>query len=592
MCKSLGARRLLLVVVALILNGLLAGAASSLMAAPREETKAERDQRMAWWREARFGMFIHWGLYAVPAGVWNGKEIPGIGEWIMFQAQIPVAEYEPLAKQFNPVAFSAKEWVSIAKSAGMKYIVITSKHHDGFCLFDSKLTNYDIIDATPFKRDVLKELSEECRRQGILMCWYHSILDWHHPDYLPRGEGSPRPWDTRPTEGANYNRYLDYMKGQLRELLTNYGPIGVLWFDGGWEHSADEHRAEEIVAMLHELQPGIIINNRTNLPQDYDTPEQYIPATGIPDRDWETCMTMNDTWGYKKSDENWKSAEDLLRKLVDIVSKGGNFLLNVGPTAEGRIPAPSVERLQAMGRWLEVNGESIYGTSASPFRRLRFGRCTSKPGKLYLHVFSWPAGELEVPGLQNEVKRAYLLARPVAPLGVTRREGGVRVALPAAAPDPIDSVVVLEIDGEPVVDNAIHEEPGGSLELVAMDASIHGTTARYESGEGRDNIGYWTSADDWVSWDIRVRAAGEFRVEVTSACAPGTGGSRFEVSVGPARLEGVVEDTGSWTTFVTRELGSVRLPGAGAYTLEVKPISIPHGALMNLKGVMLRRVSR
>lgn len=254
------------------------------------ETQDQRDARMAWWREAKFGLFIHWGLYSVPAGTWKGKQGEGVGEWLMFGQKIPVPEYEQLIPQFNPVKFNAAEWVRLAKAAGQKYIVITSKHHDGFALFDSKVSDYDIM-ATPFKRDVMKELADEAHRQGIKICWYHSILDWHHPDYLPRGAGSPRPWDTRPTMGASLDRYLEYMKGQIRELLTNYGKIGILWFDGGWEHTPRELRSQEVVDMIRSLQPEIIINDRIMIPQDYDTPEQYIPATGIKGRDWETCMT-------------------------------------------------------------------------------------------------------------------------------------------------------------------------------------------------------------------------------------------------------------------------------------------------------------
>ncbi|MBI3119292.1 MAG: alpha-L-fucosidase [Candidatus Hydrogenedentes bacterium] len=443
--------RTMSVLLALV-AALLLGGAPALWAEVEGESQEARDARMQWWREAKFGMFIHWGLYAVPGGVWKEKPVDTAGEWIMFGGQILPAEYEPLVKQFNPVRFNADEWVKIAQDAGMKYIVITSKHHDGFCLFDSKLTEYDVM-STPFKRDIMKELSEACQRAGIKMCWYHSILDWHHPDYLPRGEGSPRPWDTRPTQGADLNRYLDYMKGQLRELVTNYGPIGVLWFDGGWEHKAEELHADEVTGMLRSIQPNIIINNRIQIPQDFDTPEQKIPDTGIPGRDWETCMTMNDTWGFKSTDTNWKSTEDLIRKLVDIASKGGNFLLNVGPTAEGLIPTASVERLAAMGAWMKVNGESIYGTTASPFQGLAWGRCTTKPGKLYLHVFDWPGdGKLVVPGLKNKVEKAYLLADPGRnALAVSRSGKDQTVALAATAPDPIASVVVLEIAGAPEV---------------------------------------------------------------------------------------------------------------------------------------------
>jgi len=422
------------------------------------ETKEQKDRRMKWWREARFGLFIHWGLYAVPAGEWKGET--NHAEWILTTAQIPVEQYEQFAFQFNPTAFSAAQWVKYAKDAGMKYIVITSKHHDGFCLFDSKYTDYDVIDATPFKRDVLKELAEECRRQGLKMCFYHSIMDWHHPDYLPR-----RSWEARSSEGADFETYVDYMKKQIAELLTNYGELGVLWFDGEWEYTWEEERGRDLYAHVRSFQPGIIVNNRvgkgragmagTYDPEtsvgDFGTPEQEIPTTGL-DYDWETCMTMNDHWGFNKNDNNWKSEEDLIRKLVDIASKGGNFLLNVGPTAEGLFPQPSVERLQSMGKWLSVNGESIYGTKASEFESLEWGRSTTKQNKLYFHVFDWPTeGKLVVPGLITPVESAYLLDAPDTELETTLYPDSTVISLPGKAPDPIVTVICCAFAGEPEV---------------------------------------------------------------------------------------------------------------------------------------------
>jgi len=438
------------------------GAKAAGLDSPGGKRALSKDERMKWWREARFGMFIHWGLYAVPAGEWKGKQIPGIGEWIMERADIPVAEYEQLAKKFNPVKFNADEWVSIAKNAGMKYIVITSKHHDGFCLWDSKVSDYDIVDATPFGRDVLRELSRACKKQGVKLCFYHSIMDWHHPDaqapfYPKYNDGSK--------SNPNFSRYVEtYMKPQLKELITNYGPLGVLWFDGEWVKDWTEPQGKDLYNYVRSLQPDIIINNRVGKGRkgmeglskgdqeyagDFGTPEQQIPAEGLPGVDWESCMTMNDTWGYKSSDHNWKSEEDLLRKLVDIASKGGNFLLNVGPTAEGLIPGPSVERLAAMGEWMKVNSESIYGTTASPLGKVSWGRCTATPGKLYLHVFDWPAdGKLHVPGVKSGVKKAYLLAdKKRASLKVVRGDGdNFVVSVPAKAPDSIDTVVVLETE--------------------------------------------------------------------------------------------------------------------------------------------------
>jgi alpha-L-fucosidase len=422
------------------------------------ESEKQRDERMAWWREARFGMFIHWGLYAVPAGEWQGQT--NHAEWILTTAQIPVKEYEKFAVQFNPIEFDAGQWVRTAKKAGMKYIVITSKHHDGFCLFDSKLTDYDAVDATPFKRDILKELSDECRKQGIKICWYHSIMDWHHPDYLPR-----RRWEDRPTEGADFNRYIKHMKGQLEELVSNYGEIGVLWFDGEWENTWNYEKGNDLYRYVRALKPGIIINNRVGKGRagmagtfdpktsagDFGTPEQEIPATGL-GYDWETCMTMNDHWGYNKNDRNWKSTEDLIRKLVDISSKGGNFLLNIGPTAEGLFPQPCLERLAEIGKWMEVNGESIYGTSASLFEKLDWGRTTTKPKKLFFHIFDWPEeGRLRLPGLISRAESAYLLAEPKTRLSIDYQPGSAVISLPEKAPDPVASVIALEFREEPEV---------------------------------------------------------------------------------------------------------------------------------------------
>jgi len=432
----------------------------TVLKAPSSKNMLCKDERMEWWRQARFGMFIHWGLYAVPAGEWKGEKVPGIGEWIMERAKIPVSEYEPLAKQFNPVKFDAKKWVQIAKNAGMKYIVITSKHHDGFCLWDTKYTDYDVMDATPFKRDILGELAAECRKQGIRLCLYHSIMDWHHPD--AQAPFYPKYNDTGKSN-PNFGRYVEYyLKGQLKELVENYGPLGIMWFDGEWIKDWTREMGWDMFEYCLSLQPDIIVNNRVGngrqgmrglsksdeFAGDYGTPEQEIPATGLPGVDWETCMTMNNTWGYKSYDNNWKSREDLLHKLVDIASKGGNFLLNVGPTAEGLIPAPSAERLAAIGEWMKVNSESIYGTTANPLGEVPWGRCTAKPGKLYLHVFDWPANtKLQVPGLKNKVKKAYLLAdKKRAKLLVTREDKDkIIVTVPAEAPDPVNTVVVLEI---------------------------------------------------------------------------------------------------------------------------------------------------
>ena len=426
------------------------------------ETPEERDERMGWWREARFGMFIHWGVYAIPAGEWNGKPVKGISEWIQSKGKIPSAEYARLKDQFNPIQYDADAWVRLAKDAGMNYIVITSKHHDGFCLWDSAQTDWDIA-STPYKKDLLKPLAEACQKYGVKLCFYHSIMDWKHPDYSVK-----KPWRGNADHpNPDMDAYTTYMKAQLKELLTEYGEIGVLWFDGEWEGAWTHERGEDLDDYLRAIQPSIIINNRVDKGRqgmkgmnkegdfrgDFGTPEQEIPHTGFPGVDWESCMTMNTSWGYKASDQNWKSTEQLIRNLVDIASKGGNYLLNVGPTAEGLIPAPSIERLQEMGEWMKLNGESIHGTVASPLPELNWGRCTlKKEGDttvFYLHVFEWPEdGTLVVPGLRIDPSSVECsLLADGTPLKGVSSDDHFTVKVGPHAPDPTDSVIILKVKG-------------------------------------------------------------------------------------------------------------------------------------------------
>ena len=426
------------------------------------KTASDNPDRMAWWRADRFGMFIHWGLYAVPAGEYDGKPVGGIGEWIMNSARIPRDEYEKYVTQFNPQGFDADAWVRMAKYAGMKYIVITSKHHDGFCLFDASNTAYDIVDATPYGKDTLKALSDACQRHGIKFCTYYSIMDWHHPTQLPAKVENGRPtWNPTRVEDAQKAAYTQYMKKHLGELITEY-KTHVLWFDGEWPGWWTDEDGRKLYQWLLGLNPKLIVNNRVGAGRkgmggfskdgsfagDFGTPEQEIPHTGV-DSDWESCMTLNDTWGFKTQDHNWKSTETLIRNLIDIASKGGNYLLNVGPKADGTFPQATVERLRGVGDWMSVNGESLYGTQAALFRPA-WGRVTRKHGTLYLHVFDWPKdGLLTMPALENRVRRVSLLAEPETTLTAQTQGKEYIVHVPDTALNPIATVIAIDVEGMP-----------------------------------------------------------------------------------------------------------------------------------------------
>jgi alpha-L-fucosidase len=550
-----------------------------------QETPEQHDARMKWWREARFGMFIHWGVYAELGGIWQDKEIGGIGEWIMNRGKIPCADYQAVAKRFNPVKYDPVAWVRLAKEAGMKYLVITSKHHDGFALFDSKVTTWDVVDATPYGKDLLKPLAEACRAEGIKLGFYYSqAQDWNHPG----GAASGGHWD--PAQNGDMDEYIKQIAvPQVTEILSNYGDLGVLWWDT--PTNMTKERAEMLLPLL-QLQPHIIWNNRLGggYRGDTETPEQHIPATGYKDRDWETCMTMNGTWGFKKNDHSWKSTETLIRNLVDIASKGGNYLLNVGPTPEGEIPAPSIERLQAVGAWMRTNGEAIYGTSASPFKLLSFGRCTQKPAgdhtQLYLHVFDWPAdGKLVLPSLVNQPLGAELVIDGERPeLRVERVGEDVVVWVPKTAPDPISSTVLVHIAGQPEVTiPPLGQAADGSIALPPDQATFHGDTIKFEAGDKRDCIGYWLKDSDWVDWQFKVDKPGTFTI---TADVASTGFGTFELAVGDQTFKVTGPNTKDYGQFVTIRIGTVELP-AGMATLSIKPVKGDWQPI-NVKGLVLK----
>ena len=549
------------------------------------ETAAQRDVRMKWWREAKFGMFIHFGLYAQLSGSWNGKAVTSnpLGEWIQFAAQIPAADYAKMASQFNPSKFDADAIAKLAKQAGMKYIILTSKHHEGFSMFHSSVSPFNIYDATPFKRDPVAELAAACKKNGLRFGVYYSqAFDWHEPN------GVGNTWDFGPDEKKDIDTYLKTKcVPQVKELLTKYGKISVLWFDVPVQMTKE--RAELFLPLL-KLQPGIIINNRLGggVDGDTETPEQFVPPTGIRGRDWETCMTMNDTWGYKSYDHNWKSTESLVRMLIDAASRGGNLLLNIGPKPTGEVPTESVERLQQIGDWMKVNSSAIYGTSPSPFMRLSWGRCTTKYGKrdttLYLHVYDWPSdGKLLVPGLMNKPLAASLL-HGRKPLTHTQTDEGVIVKVPSVAPDKYSSTVVLRIAGKPDIKPLVkRQNTDGSLTLLADEAELIGNTIAMESIDGTTSIGFWTSAADSLSWSIYADKPGTYTISAEVAMNDPT---KVTISVDGSQIECVVPATGDFRKFRTVELGSIDIKQNGKTSLQMKPVA--QGWLpMNLRNVVL-----
>jgi alpha-L-fucosidase len=576
-------KRALLIALPLMMAG--------LAAAQPSKPPLSAEERTRWFTDSKFGVFIHWGPYSVI----------GRHEWIRHQAQIPQAEYDQAARAFNPVRFNADAWVDLAKNAGAKYMVITSKHHDGFSIYRGQVSDYD-MKLTPYGGDPLKQLAAAAKRKDMRLGFYHSIMDWHHADYRPR-----RAWEYpgKDKAGGDNNRYIDYMKGQLRELLTQYGDIAMIWFDGEWEHTlAEAKRDDEVYSYILGLQPNTLINDRLyerkpGNKADFGTPEQYVPATGMRDPSgkpilWEACVTINDdSWGYNKYETSFKTERDLIRMLVEVVSKGGNLLLNVGPKPDGTIQDEFVTRLNAMGRWMNVNGEAIYGTTASPFERMSFfGRATVKGSKLYLHVFEWPKdGALRVAGLRNIVHSARLLAEPSRAI-VSKRDGDdVVLSLSGAAPDEVASVIELTLDGAPVAAPFANRPDGKGLITLGVESCEIETEfeqrAKKENALGHVYLTRWTREKDVPYWKLEAPKAGRYKVEITYSSRRAD--AAYAVQIGGVNLAGKTVSTGNEWVFKTHVLGEVELK-AGASEVRVKPQLAGGAAAMSLEKIVLRPV--
>ncbi len=546
-------------------------------AASPPASPANDGARTAWFREARFGMFVHWGIYAVPAGEWNGRYHTQGGEWLQRIASIPIADYKALGPKFTADHYDPKAWAALAREAGMKYVVITAKHHDGLALYDSAASDWNVVKATAAGRDLLAPLAAAVRAEGLRFgAYYSQSQDWTNPG--GGNYGDAKRWD--PAQLGDYDTYLKNVAvPQVREILSSYHP-DIIWWDTPVGMTPE--RVKPFADALAELAPDIISNNRLGqgFKGDTKTPEQHIPPRGYPGELFEVCMTMNNTWGYKTKDTDWKSVRQLLQHLSDISSKGGNFLLNVGPDASGQIPAASVERLQAVGRWMKVNGEAIYATEAGPFpRRLPWGRVTQKRREdggvtLYLHVWEWPAdGRILLPTVREIPSAGRLLALS-GEVSAEPASDGLQVRLPGAAPDADVSVVRLDFPGPVNVTQFAYTLPGsdGRIEMGVADADFHGGAEGnfVITGSGADAYAAgWKQASWSIDYTVRVPKAGRWRVSAEVGAD-----QRAKISVGVKQKPPVIADiavTKSDREWTVVDLGEIEFP-AKEITLELKPV--------------------
>lgn len=554
----------------------------------------DRDERMQWWRDARFGIFIHIGPYAVMGGEYKGRVPHPCAEWIMNFGKVPTAEYRTNAARFTLDQFDADAWVQAIKAAGAKYIVVTTKHHDGFCMFDSALTGYNVKKATPYGKDFLKELADACRKHGVVFGTYYSVLEWDNPalGFIP---------------AKNKQGYLPYMKGQLAELIGKYG-TDILWFDGEWENWWTDADGREIYNYLRTLKPNIIVNNRITKARqgmagmskdnmfgaDFGTPEQEIPDTGLPGKDWESCMTMNKSWGYAKNDHDWKSTQTLIRHLIDSASKGGNYLLNIGPMPNGEIPQASLDRLAEIGRWMDKNHEAIYGTTLSIFGKLPWGRSTTKGDTSYLFIYDWPQdGKLLIP-FTPEGELTLKALNGGAAIPYEHITGGIVADITNLARDP--DATVLAMSGKGKVIDGIPPQTDGSFILNANTARLAGEIKLETppahgklvgaSEKTAQNIGFWMKPSDTVSWKVNNAKPGRYRLEIDYACDPNSADTSVTISPGSDSLEWIVSPTASWQDYRTFSPGAIRLQ-QGDNTITFKATTKPKIGVANIRIVRL-----
>jgi alpha-L-fucosidase len=562
-----------------------------------------RDKRVQWWRDAKFGMFIHWGIYSLPGGEWKGNKVSGYAEHLMRKEKITRNEYIGLAHKFNPVKFNAEEWILTAKKAGMKYFIITAKHHDGFALYNSKVSDFDIIDQTPFKRDPMDELAKAARKHGIKFGFYYShAFDWEHPDAPgndweyknPGGDLNlfgGRDWfDVHPELLPRAVKYVDEKAiPQIKELLTNYHP-DILWFDT--PHKLPLSENIRILKAIRETDPNVIVNGRLvrsananfgDYKNTADRPAEFYPVTG----DWEAIPTTNESYGYHRFDNSHKPVSHFIQLLANAASRGGNLLMNIGPKGDGSFDEKDLQILNGIGAWINKNKESVYEVTASSLPMQSWGVSTMKGNRLYLHVFIWPAdGKLYIGGLKNNVTKVFSLADPKKQFAASRIDANaLLVMLPKKPIDPANTVLVIDLPDKLQTDSVRYVATNVPVtRLLAFDAIQEGKG--FSFGDGKTDRYYvegWKSKDQVLSWDLRTTSPADFKVVIKYLAPTETSGGLFLLTPGDYQLKDTVT-TGSGV--ITRELGTVTL-GTGIFSMKMIPLAITKTELMKLLEIQL-----
>ncbi|AQQ70371.1 Alpha-L-fucosidase [Limihaloglobus sulfuriphilus] len=550
-----------------------------------QENKFIKDALDEFFIDRKFGVFIHWGLYSVLAGRWQGKTTPYIAEWIMKRERIPVKEYEKIASQFNPGNFDADEWVENIARSGARYMVVTAKHHEGFAMYHSKVSPFNVVDATEFGRDIIGELSIAAKKYGIKFCLYYSHdQDWHHP------HGFGNDWDYRPQD-QDFDVYFNEMVlPQVRELLTGYGSIGMIWFDTPF--SIDKAKSRRLCDFVHELQPACLVNGRIghDLGDFSEISDNGVPSTVV-EQAWETPLTMNDSWGYKVDDNNWKKPQTLVRYLSGIVGKGGNCLLNIGPDGDGNIPEQSVEILDSIGSWLRINGDAVYGTHHNPFPvDYQWGTLTSRNNKLFLHVHRANGGKIILKGLKNSVLSVAYKNRELFFSQAQDSSGTLEIETPQDFDLEYPAVIRVEVDGKVEVDRSITQQGDNSVVLEAGIAVASGSDSQISiSHLGTTNN--WFDTNESLCWSFRVDNPGRFHINIVTIGEradgdPATpleweGGHKITVAVADKSLTGIItkdsemeNPVNSHFPLYITEIGEIDLNEPGEYEMRIRAKSI------------------